>query len=842
MKTVSIRSLLSFLAPTALVASASYASVEMAIESEVRPFLETYCYSCHGEEKQKGDRRFDTLGSELSDDNVLTDWQDILDLLNLGDMPPEDADLQPSDGEISRVVARLTETIAKTHELNQDSSPTPVLRRLNRREYLNTVRDLFGFNMTLFDPTTGFPEDDEVEGFDNVGAALVTSSYLLENYLDAADQVIERAFAMEERPQVRHWNFKAPLDFTTGPHSNWVRVERERDPGYTSIFQGTKERFGYRPIDAIKQGVPQSGYYRIRINAAGLHRKHPWDDELIGTDTDEPIRLAVVSGKDALGRMDLRQAGEQVLARFDLPDDEPEWVEGTIWLDEGYLPRLTYDNGPYWFKSLPAAINRRYPDQFPIAVPYSVWWDVCQTIQTPQIRIYEVELSGPHYDAWPTQARRTIFGDDANAADQDVDSLLRRFATKAFRRPVQRDEIESLKALYRHQIDGGETEKEALKTVLKATLCAPGFLYLPADEIQGAAVPPDYQIASRLSYFLWSSMPDDELLELAASGRLQDDRVLCEQALRMLRDPKAQAFSENFADRWLTLFKLGEMPPDHRSFRDYYVGNLETAMRKETHLFFEHLLNENLDVGHFLESDFAFVNRPLARHYGWDVSDFEWTQGLVKEDFQKLVVPSSARGGLFGQASVLTVTANGIDTSPVIRGVWILENILGAPPSPPPPDVEPLEPDIRGATTIREQLVAHREVATCAECHAKIDPLGFALEGYDAVGGHRDYYDENGILEVDTRGNLPDGSEFDGIEGLKTILKGRKDQFVHCLVEKMMVYATGREMTIRDRPAIDRVTSNLKQSGYGLRDLVLEVVSSETFTATHFPDTLTQHP
>jgi hypothetical protein len=815
--------------------SLAYTGIEL--EKEVRPFLKTYCFSCHGEEKQKGDRRFDTLASELADDDNLIKWQDILDLLNLGDMPPEEADLHPDEDEVLNVVAILTGEIAVAQALNEDQSPAPILRRLNRREYLNTVRDLFGFNMTLFDPTTGFPEDDEVDGFDNLGAALVTSSYLLENYLDAADQVIERAFDAKEKPEAQHWKFSPPLDYTTDPHSRWIRVERDRNPGYTSIFQGTKERFGYRPIDAIKQGVPHSGYYKIRIRAAGLNRNHPWDEDLIGTNTDAPIRLAVVSGKDSLGRMDLRQAGEQILARFDLPDNDPEWVEGTIWLDKGFLPRLTYDNGPYWFKGLPAAINERYPEKYPIAYPFPTWWEVCQIIRTPQIRIFGVELSGPQNTEWPTKAHKTVFGENPQEQN-DVLTLLENFATKAFRRPVLQEELDSLIALYEHQFNAEGNKQEALKTTLKAVLCSPGFLYLPAGEVNGTPVPPDYQIASRLSYFLWSSMPDDELMALASNGRLQDPDILQEQTLRMLGHPKAEAFSKSFSDRWLTLYKLGEMPPDHNTFSDYYVGNLETAMRQETHLFFQHLLVENMDIGHFLESDFTFVNRSLARHYGWDTSTFEWPKGLVDQQFKKVQIPNQERGGLFGQASVLTVTANGIDTSPVIRGVWVLENILGSPPSPPPPDVEPIEPDTRGATTIREQLQKHRKVATCAECHAKIDPLGFALEGFDAVGGRREFYDNDRRLLVDTQGNLPDGTAFDGIEGLRSILAGRKDQFAHSLTDKMMVYAIGREMTIRDRPHINRATANLKKKGYGLRDLVLEVVSSEPFRITSSPEML----
>ena len=297
----------------------------------------------------------------------------------------------------------------------------------------------------------------------------------------------------------------------------------------------------------------------------------------------------------------------------------------------------------------------------------------------------------------------------------------------------------------------------------------------------------------------------------------------------MLRDPKAKAFIEHFTDGWLRMNTLGSMLPDGKSFESYYSQRLEYAMREETRLYFENLLANNGPVLDFLDSDYTFLNGSLAKHYG--------LEGINGEAFRRVRLPeNSRRGGLLGHASVLTVTANGVETSPVVRGVWILENILGTPPSPPPPDVEPLEPDTRGATTIRDQLKKHRDVQACADCHAKIDPLGFALEFYDPIGGYREFYpsvdagDSRALgKQVDGSGELPSGEHFSDERGLKQVLMDRKDRFAYTLTEKLLVYGTGREMTFRDHGVIEGIASDIAESGYGLRDLVVAIADSDVF-------------
>jgi hypothetical protein len=314
-------------------------------------------------------------------------------------------------------------------------------------------------------------------------------------------------------------------------------------------------------------------------------------------------------------------------------------------------------------------------------------------------------------------------------------------------------------------------------------------------------------------------MPDDELTDLAARDQLQQPDVLTSQVERMLNDPKADAFVDGFLDSWLTLRDLGSSPPDRSKFTDFYHYDLDNAMRQETRLFTRHLLDNNLSVVNFLDSDFTFVNKSLARLYGCEPP--------MGSGFVRVTLSDRHRGGLLGQASVLTVTANGIDTSPVVRGVWLLENILGTPPSPPPPDVEPLDPDIRGAKTIRDQLSKHRDNASCSDCHRKIDPLGFALENFDPIGKWRETYGRN--ASIDASGELPNGRSFNDIKELKAILVEQRSQFVKSLTEKLLAYAMGRHIAPTDRPHVDAILAKSVANGDGLRDLVTLVALSRPF-------------
>jgi hypothetical protein len=408
---------------------------------------------------------------------------------------------------------------------------------------------------------------------------------------------------------------------------------------------------------------------------------------------------------------------------------------------------------------------------------------------------------------------------------------LTRFASQAYRRPARTDEIDRLMELIARRLEAGRSAMEAYRDGLAAVLCAPGFLYL--DEPGEKKLSP-HALASRLSYFLWSSMPDERLIDLAKRGKLQEPRVLAAETERMLADGRSIALVEGFLDAWLKLRDLGSMPPDRSKFNAYYHYDLGTAMRQETLLFTRHLIDNNLSVANFLDSDFTFVNKRLAMHYNISLPSGDGISPPAGSGFAQVALGDRRRGGLLGQASVLTVTANGIDTSPVVRGVWLLENIFGTPPSPPPPDVEPLDPDVRGATTIREQLEKHRGAASCYDCHRKIDPPGFALENFDPIGAWRERYDsgkDRQALAIDAAGELPDGQKFANVVDFKKLLSARTDQFARCLTEKLLAYSIGRTLEPADRPQVERIVASAKAQGYGLKDLIVLVVESDAFQA-----------
>ena len=806
-----------------LSAATVWAEGDSNYKNVVRPFLAQRCFKCHGAELQKADQQFDTLTLNLQDEDVLLTWQNIVDMLNLGLMPPYE-EPQPALDEVKPVVNWITSALKAHYEREESTGGQTVLRRLNRKEYRNTVRDLLHLNMAMFDPTDAFPQDDEEHGFDNIGKTLVMSGFLVEKYLDAADQIVNRAVLPGPRPEVKTHTFQSPIMRSGGGFL--APASRRLKQGYDELFSRPDDRWGYMSIGDFRKGAPHSGMYRMRVRASAHNQHHPYDNGA-QTDEDEPLRMGIVAASGRYGDLRQRNTSDVTLAEFDMiADGEPRDYACELWLDESYVPRITYPNGPlnlFWGNIL----RRYHPDLYDktdrrklaakedLALVFRQTEVAVKNYLGPSIRVYEIEIEGPFYAQWPPRSHTSIFG-TRNPDKVKPYDVLTRFATRAYRRPVKSSEIAHILDLVKQRERAGTPRAQAIVMGMKAILCSPNFLYLYENE--GAL--DDYALASKLSYFLWSSMPDDELFALARKKRLHKPDVLRAQIDRMLQDPKARAFVENFTERWLALYKIGEMPPDPRNFRLYYQARLEKAIKGETHEFFQHILDENMSIAHFIDSDFTFVNRDLGLLYR--------LEGVKGREFRKVKLNDPKRGGLLGQASVLTATSNGIETSPVVRGVWILENILGTPPAPPPPDVEPLEPDIRGSKTIREQLANHRKIATCNECHRHIDPLGFALENYNPIGMWRYNYGRN-KPKVDASDVMADGSKFDGIVSFKKILMDKKDQFAQCLTEKMLIYATGRTMEATDRPEVERIVNELKDRGYGLKDLVMLVATSEPF-------------
>lgn len=819
----------------------------------VRPFLNQYCVSCHGPKAAMAHRRFDTLDGDLSNADTQQRWKEVVDRLNLGAMPPPAAK-QPSAIQRKEVIDRMTAALKTAVATTRSTGAKTVLRRLNRFEYDRTVRHLLSLEGMLADPTDVFPPDAVDDGFTNIGSALLTSDFLLAGYLAAAETFVDRAVAAGTQPPTRKYRFEAPF------HPTGNRHDGQDVPGqYQNIRKNTSDEGGFLWLSKLEQGVPHDGFYKLRFRAQGVNRNYPYDQQIVKVQKDEPLRVAVVAGSAEYGDLAKRTTSDRELASFALPDDAPQWFEARIWLDRGCQPRLTFPNGPSGVKPLRKPLTVAYYKQFPKFIrDYVVdegpvneetveesltrrvskqgasktklttagtsrafnsragWSSFFSEYMGPRVRVHEIEIEGPFFEKWPPPSHVALFGDLAPTFD-NAEPILRRFATRAFRRPVTQEELVPLVKLVRARQAKGDSALNALKAGLRGVLVSPGFLYL--RETEG---PLDrYALASRLSYFLWSSMPDDRLM--AEAGMLGEPGALRAQALRMLADPKARAFTDQFTSRWLELYKIGSMPPSPKDFPNYYVDGLGEAMKTEARMFFQHLLQNNLSIERFLDADFTFVNGGLARLYR--------IPGVHGAEFQKVPLTDRRRGGLLGMAGVMTASANGIDTSPVVRGVWVLRNILGTPPTPPPPDVKPLEPDIRGARTIRDQLARHRTVATCNSCHQHIDPPGFALENFDPIGGWRDNYPRPGNEDppVDASGKLADAVFRDVVSFKDVLLTKQRDAFARCLTEKLLVYAMGRTLEPSDAKGVDQIVASLKQRGGGLRELVLLVVESDAF-------------
>ena len=811
---------------------------QRALATDPRGFVQEYCISCHGEEKQKGDRRFDHLEFNFDDDDTVFDWQEVLDMVNLGEMPPED-EPQPSDEEVRSLVSTLTpELEAYYARLTQKESTG--LRRMNSFQYRNTLRDLLGLNMDSFDPTSSFPSEDREHGFDNIASKLVTSRYLMERYLEAASNSIDKIVEIPATPPSIRRDFGAndlwdrPMQFRARTYFIANHLGLYVDMGHGDI--------GWERIYPVGfEGVPVDGYYTITVKAEGVGRVNRYDPALFNVDFDEPIKLEVFANDASVESARNQNPTNREIATIALDDHVVQEYKITAWLDKGFNFGFRYANGPISHKRTVLSVQEKYHPETKTTNYRDAFADepseqletwLSEAYEGPRVRIYSTSIEGPDVRVWPPQNYRDLLSTDRHGEiPENPYELIADFARDAFRRPVLASEVELYNSFYDLERDDGVEPLVALTDTFKAILCSPHFLYIeaPVDEEFGQAGwdhsrKEAYRVASRLSYFLWGTMPDQALLDAADSEALLDPIELRYQALRMLRDPRAEAFVADFTDGWLGLAKLGQVMPDPTKFSFYTTHELEKSMRGETRSFFRYILEENRDLAEFLVSGYTFVDRNLAKHYGIEHAHLD-------EVHQKVELPvNSHRGGLLGQAGVLTVTANGVDTSPVVRGVWILENILGTPPSPPPPDVPALEPDIRGATSIRDQLAKHREIATCNECHRKMDPLGFALENFDAVGTFRTHYSDargNPTVPVDATGKLPSGESFEDGRELKTILLERREFFVRCLTEKLLMYALGRELAFSDRPQINAIIDELERRQGGLQDLVELVVTSE---------------
>ena len=740
-----------------LLSGHALAAVEFA--RDVKPLLETHCYKCHANGKKKGGITLDQFKTEADAIKDHKAWEAVLENLRNGAMPPDDEEKQPTLAERELLTKWIDAAIFATDPDNPDPGRVTI-RRLNRAEYSNTVRDLVGID---FDPADGFPTDDSGYGFDNIGDVLSLPPVLFERYLAAAEKIMSAAILNDHKPRPQI----VKVDLLT--------IEGGPKQGSTDVSRKIDEVEATAPVE-----LPIAGDYTVRLQLQAAK---------VGPDS---TRLEVKFDGQPVRSMTLRSERDlvetqKILVRVAKPGKH------TLSLRVGN-PLAT----PEMRKGKP--VNR-----------------------TVTLRKLDLLSPAQKVTAPPTQVRIFAPGRGQPNLEYSARAIITAFGTRAFRRQMLGPEIERFVWVYHQAGKKGANFEQSVQTALTAVLVSPHFLFRgelqpEPDNPQVAHQVNEWALASRLSYFLWSTMPDDALFAEAQRGTLRKN--LPAQLTRMLKDPKSKALVENFAGQWLQIRNLKLVQPDAKTFPEWDKP-LAEAMERETELLFECIMREDRSVLDFLAADFTFVNERLARHY--DV------EGVEGDAFVRVKLPANRPGGLLGHGGFLTLTSNPTRTSPVKRGKFVLENILGTPPPPAPPDVPDIDDKKRAELqgTLRQRMEQHRVDPNCASCHARMDPIGFGLESFDGIGTWRE---RDGTAPVDSAGELVSGEKFKGPAELREILLTKKRQdFLRCLTDKMLTYALGRGTEYYDRPTIDKIVQSLDKDGAKFSALITQVVNSVPF-------------
>ena len=856
-----------FCAFSALFASAGWAAAA-PLPKATQAFIDKHCASCHDDVEKKGDLDLTALALNPSDPKNFATWVKVHDHVRSGEMPPKKKE-RPAAGELEKFIGTLTAELTTAERARSAGEGRATRRRLNRYEYENALRDLL--QAPWLQVRDSLPEDGEAFRFNKIGEALDISHVQMARYLAAADYALRQVVARDvTRPatDVKRYYAREQRSFT--------------GPMKFSVFNTSPERATFPTLGFAPQPEVRAGTAPATVGA-----KDPEKRELEGVGVVagnyEPIEPKFNSFKAPVaGRYKLRFSAHSVWVgpgKFVVGKPDRWWIPDLDDVVRGRRPEpiTVYSETPprqlRWLGTFDAT-----PE--PAVSELDVWLLAGETIRVDAARLFRsrpgagrwqnplaekdgspgvvfrwMETEGPLLERWPTAGHELLFGDlpikpparnggnvvvESTEPERDATRLLEKFLRHAYRRPVAPTEVKRFLPVVEATLkNGADGFADAMIAGYTAVLCSPEFIGL--EERPGRL--DDYAIAARLAFFLWNSAPDAELRALAAEGKLRRPDVLHAQTNRLLDDPKARRFVDAFLDYWLDLRRIVATAPDEGLYGDYYLDDLlsESALL-ETQTFFAVLLRGDLPARNLVASDFVMVNERLATHYGLPA-----VSGVALRRVE--LPPNSVRGGLMTQAAVLKVTANGTTTSPVLRGAWIMERLLGLPPPPPPPSVPAVEPDIRGAATIRQLLDKHRTQESCAACHTKIDPAGFALESFDVMGGYRDRYRAmaDGVAPqpgfgkggqkftfhlgppVDCSGVLPDGRAFADVRELKQQLLADEKQIARNLARQFAVYATGAPVRFSDRPTIEKILEHTAARGHGVRAMLHELVQSELF-------------
>ena len=823
-------------------------------EKFIAPIIEKSCLDCHGPKKSKGKFRVDELDPNLLTGADINRWVEVYEVLSNSEMPPDDEpDYHLVDEDRARIVDWLRTEMNKASQARRNEGLHTSFRRMANYEYNYALQDLLGLNLNFSEPLP--PESVSEEGFKNSSELLQMSTMQFETYREIALNALKKATVHGERPEVVTYQIpmQEALDKASVLKQN--RPINKSDPDYsnkkrrTHIFnKETGEGFFYRwsyyvVLDGAQHGiwnlkpdkiitdvpavstvvavlppsqhikldlgnsVPDEGIMRVRMRVgATTHQANQYAS----------LRLIFGFQTNNEGKMSARVSQRDIPVRASL--DDPRFITFEIPLNE--IPRNPF---------------RRVHEvgSSPNVTEYLEIQNISNAGTTRggdpiDVHIDYVEIEAGVYESWPPKSHTEIFFESPNKNDEKKYSreILKKFMARAWRRPVKDEDVALYSDLFSKYRPEFASFEETIIEVLATVLAAPEFLYLiqrdPRDQANGSTTVSNFELASRLSFFLWSSIPDAPLLELALEGTLKNPEVLHSQIKRMLVDSRSQRFSQNFMEQWLGLEALETVIIDQTKFKGYDDLFKENIL-KEPLTFFEEVLKKNRSIMDFLHSDYLMINEALARHYG--------IPEVYGQEFRKVAVsPESNRGGLLTTAAVMTMNSTGVDSNPLKRGIWLLERILHDPPPPPPPNVP--EVDLTDPRILRmtqkERMADHRNQAACRSCHAKIDPWGIALENYDAIGSYRTTIKDK---PVDATAVLYNSQELDGVGSMKDyLLAKRQDQFARAMVQKLSSYALGRPISFSDRGEIDKMTQELRESGDGLKDLVSIIIRSELFS------------
>ena len=817
----------------ALIGGCSLAASELT--PAARGFLQKHCAECHDADTEKGKFRVDTLPADLNTPDAPERWGKVLTRLEAGEMPPPKRERPPA-ADVDAMLGWAKTELAAAAKKRRAAEGRVSIRRLNRLEYENTLHDLLGIDTPLQEL---LPEDELADGFDNA-KALSISPVHIQRYLDAAELALKAAIIRGPKPPtvIQRFSYDHKKEEYFMNHGNNKPMIRPRYDGEIMFFSEPHIEVPGQLNQFADVTKANPGHYKVRVSA------YTFDAQGLS------LTFAVRTTRS-----------KQMLGYFDAPPDEatePIEVQHAFGAGDTIVVapyRLNQSRGDRKFSPYPPK-----PWKEPEGLALAIQW---------------VEVEGPLIDTWPPVGHRHLFGDVplkpfkelpkdtltpgemgrllrysdkltpvSEHPEADAKKLLADFLARAFRHPVTENDIADYLKIVTEHLGRKECFETSMMAAYSAVLCSPDFLFL----VEEPGPLNDHALACRLSYFLWRSAPDDQLRAAADKGELHRPEILRRETERLLAAPRSKAFVADFLNHWLHLRDIDATTPDKLLFPEYfssvYNGTIDGLLREsvvaETRMYFADLLKSDGSLLQLIDSDFTYLNSRLAEFYGLPAVD-----GVAMR--RTALPPDSVRGGVLTQASVLKVTSNGSRTSPVLRGAWVLDNIIGRPPPPPPPNAGSIEPDTRGATNIREQLAKHKSNESCAACHQKIDPPGFALECFDPVGQWRNFYRTTEVgavvktkyfegpakykqgATVDPSGQTSSGQAFSGPKEFKRLALQQADVVARCLAAKLATFATGRRTEVSDFLALDAIVSHAKKQHYGLRTLIHEVVQSELF-------------